>query len=130
MTREEYIERVKRLLSTRMGNDQANLAQALYLLGQSITVIANLGKAVKRAKRGGVINGDYRPVDADRNWRIVDDYRRGMKSKDIAKKYDLSEGRVSHIILRMGGRKYARSRVKRLSDKRDPIGEGSTQDGK
>lgn len=122
MTRNEYIEQANRLLATKPPYNQAFLAQALYMLKQSIAVVKEMNGAIKRAKRGVKINGDYRPVDVERNYRMVDDYIAGMKVKDIAKKYDLSEGRTSHIILRMGGRKHARARVKRISERRDPSG--------
>lgn len=116
------MEQANRLLATRPPYDQAFIAQAIYLLKQSINVVKEMNGAIKRAKRGVKINGDYRPVDVERNFRMVDDYIAGMKVKDIAKKYDLTPGRTSHIILRMGGRKHARSRVKRLSERRNPVG--------
>ena len=116
------MEQAKRLLMRPPPYDQAFIAQAIYILKQSVLVVQNLNSAIKRAKRGVKINGDYRPVDVERNYRMVDDYIAGMKIKDIAKKYDLSEGRTSHIILRMGGRKHARARVKKLSERSDPSG--------
>ena len=122
MTRDEYIEQAKRLLATRPPYNQAFLTQAIYMIKQSLLVFQEMSSAIKRAKRGVKINGDYRPVDVERNFRMVDDYIAGMKIKDIAKKYDLSEGRTSHIILRMGGRKHARTRIKKLSEQRNPSG--------
>lgn len=122
MTKEQYIEQAKRLLAARPPYDQAFVAQAIYTIKQSVMLLQEMGNAIKRAKRGVKVNGDYRPVDVERNFRMVDDYIAGMKIKDIAEKYGLSAGRTSHIILRMGGRKYARSRVKRLPERRDPVG--------
>lgn len=129
MTKDQYIEQAKRLLASRPPYDQAFVAQAIYTIKQSVNVIEEMGRAVKRSKRRSVVNGDYRPIDVDRNFRMVDDYVAGMKIREIAKKYDLSEGRVSHIILRMGGRKHARSRAKRISERRYSNGQGSAEIG-